>query len=118
MSSANAPTNHIDEREHRRKQHRLYTRLRREREGNDQKEERLARRRANYARRRQEIVRGKNILVGNQANLNEYTLHSNATTTCPLLIPPNGEVHHLAQNMSIEQKAIQHSNGVNIVSYL
>ena len=70
----------INEREHRQKQHGLYTQLRREREGNDQKEERLARHRANYARQRQKIEQGKNILVGNQANLNEYTLHSNATT--------------------------------------
>ena len=52
MSSANAPTDHIDEREHRRKQHRLYARLRREREGNDQKEECLARHHANYGRQR------------------------------------------------------------------
>ena len=99
MSFANTPTDHIDGWEHRRKQHRLHAWLRRERKGNDQKEECLARRHANYARRRQEIVHGKNILVGNQTNLNEYTLHSNATTTCQLLIPPNGEVHHLAQNM-------------------
>jgi len=73
MSSVNTPTYHINEREHRKKQQRLYARLRREREGNDQKEERLARHCANYARRRQKIVQGKNILVGNQANLNEYT---------------------------------------------
>ena len=62
-----------------------------EREWNDQKEECLARHRANYARKRQKIEQGKNILVGNQTILNEYTLHSNATTTCPLLIPRNGE---------------------------
>ena len=80
MSSTNTPTNHIDEREHQQKQHGLYAQLRREREWNDQKEERLARHRANYARKRQKIEQGKNILVGNQANLNEYTLHSNATT--------------------------------------
>ena len=31
MSSANTPTNHIDEREHRQKQHEPYAQLRRER---------------------------------------------------------------------------------------
>ena len=31
MSSANTPTNHIDKREHRQKQHELYAQLRRER---------------------------------------------------------------------------------------
>ena len=33
-------------------------------------------------------------------------------------MPPNGKVHHSARNMSIKQKAIQHSNGENIGSYL
>lgn len=32
----------------------------------------------------------KSTLIGNQPNLNEDVVHSDSTT-CPLLIPPNGE---------------------------
>ena len=33
----------------------------------------------------------KSTLIGNQPNLNEDVVHSDSTTTCPLLITPNGE---------------------------
>ena len=82
----------INEREHRQKQHGLYAQLRREREGNDQKEERLARHRANYARQRQQTLGGDHILVEGPTNLNEEdVVHSNSTSTNPSLIPPNQE---------------------------
>ena len=33
----------------------------------------------------------KSTLIENQPNLNEHIVHSDSTTTCPLLIPRNGE---------------------------
>ena len=33
----------------------------------------------------------KSTLIGNQPNLSEDVVHSDSTTTCPLLIPRNGK---------------------------
>nr|POF19071.1 hypothetical protein CFP56_42409 [Quercus suber] len=85
------------------------------------KQIRLARRRANYARRRQQTLGGDITLVGSPANLNEDVVHSNSTSSCVSLIPPNREatpscrlthIRNLARNMPIERNAMQETNGL------
>ena len=51
----------------------------------------MARRRANYARQRQQSLGGDITLVGSLSNLNEDVVHSNSTSSCVSLIPPNRE---------------------------
>ena len=88
----------------------------------------MARRRANYSRQRQQTLDGDHILVGDPANLNEEdVVHSNSTSTNPLLIPPNHEdgqsrwlrhIRNLARNMPVEHRAMQEVSGEIIVLYL
>ena len=105
-----------------------YACLRSQQEGNESRNIRLARRRANYSRQRQQTLSGDQILVGSPANLNEEdVVHSNSTSTNPSLIPPNHEVGrshrlthicNLARNMPIEHRAMQEVSGEIIVLYL
>ena len=91
--------------------------MRRQREDNESKNIRLARRRANYSRQRQQTLGGDHILVGGLANLNEEDdVHSNSTSTNPSLIPSNHEagrsrwlthIRNLACNMPVEHRAMQ-----------
>ena len=93
-----------------------YAHLRRQREDNESRNIRLARRRANYSRQRQQTLGGDHILVGGSANLNaEDVVHSNLTSTNPSLIPPNHKarrsrqlthIRNLACNMPIEHRAM------------
>ena len=93
-----------------------YAHLRRQREDNESRNIRLARRRANYSRQRQQTLGGDHILVGGSANLNaEDIVHSNLTSTNPSLIPPNHKarrsrqlthIRNLACNMPIEHRAM------------
>ena len=102
--------------------------MRRQREDNESKNIRLARRRANYSRQRQQTLGGDHILVGGPTNLNEEdVVHSNSTSTNPSLIPPNQEagqscwlthIHNLACNMPVEHRAMQEVSGEIIVLYL
>ena len=71
----------------------------------------MVRRHANYARRRQQTLGGDITLVGSLANLNEDVVHSNSTSSCVSLIPPNREatpscrlthIRNLARNMPVE----------------
>ena len=92
MSSQNTSAANTDDIERRREQWRYYARLRRQREDNESRNIRLARRRANYSRQRQQTLGGDHILVGGPTNLNEEdVVHSNSTSTNPSLIPPNHE---------------------------
>ena len=92
MSSQNTVMVNTDDIERRRERWRYYARLRRQREDNESRNIRLARRRANYSRQRQQTLDGDHILMGGPANLNEEdVVHSNSTSTNPSLIPPNHE---------------------------
>ena len=105
-----------------------YACLRSQQEDNESRNIRLARRRANYSRQRQQTLSGDQILVGSPANLNEEdVVHSNSTSTNPSLIPPNHEARqsrwlthicNLARNMPIEHRAMQEVSGEIIVLYL
>ncbi|XP_075654860.1 uncharacterized protein LOC142625034 [Castanea sativa] len=105
-----------------REQWRYYARLRIQREDNESRNIRLARRRANYARQRQQTLGGDHILVGGPTNLNEEdVVHSNSTSTNPSLIPPNHEagqscrlthIRNLAHNMPVEHRAMQEVSGL------
>ena len=102
--------------------------MRRQREDNESRNIRLARRRANYSRQRQQTLGGDHILVGGSANLNaEDVVHSNLTSTNPSLIPPNHKarrshqlthIRNLAHNMPVEHRAMQEVSGEIIVLYL
>ena len=127
MSSENTPITHTNDVERRRELQRYYDRCSRQIEDNESKQIRLARRRANYARRRQQTLGGDITLVGSPANLNEDIVHSNSTSSCVSLIPPNREatpscclthIRNLAQNMSVEQNAMQETNDEIIILYL
>ena len=94
---------------------RYYASLRRQKEDNERKNIWLARRCANYSRRRQQTLGGNHILMGSLANLNEDVVHSNWTSTNPSLTPPNHEVgrshwlihiRNLACNTPVEQSAM------------
>ena len=97
-------------------------------EDNESRNIRLARRRANYSRQRQQALGGNHILVGGPANLNEEdVVHSNSTSTNPSLIPPNQEagrshrlthIHNFARNMLVEHRAMQEVSGEIIILYL
>ena len=87
----------------------------------------MARSRANYARRRQQTLGGDITLVGSPANLNEDVVHSNSTSSCVSLIPPNREatpscrlthIRNLARNMPVERSAMPETNGEIIILYL
>ena len=92
MSSQNTAMVNIDDIERRRERWRYYARLRRQQEDNESRNIRLARRRANYSRQRQQTLDGDHILMGGPTNLNEEdVVHSNSTSTNPSLIPPNHE---------------------------
>ena len=87
----------------------------------------MARRRANYARRRQQTLGGDITLVGSPANLNEDVVHSNSTSSCVSLIPPNCEatpscrlthIPNVARNMPVERNAMQETNGEILILYL
>ena len=128
MSSQNTAMVNTDDIERRRERWRYYARLRRQREDNESRNIRLARRRANYSRQRQQTLGGDHILVGGPANLNEEdVVHSNSTSTNPSLIPPNHEdgqscrlthIRNLAHNMPVEHRAMQEVSGEIIVLYL
>ena len=117
-----------DDIERRREWWKYYARLRRQWEDNESKNIRLARRRANYSRQRQQALGGNHILVGGPANLNEEdVVHSNSTSTNPSLIPPNQEagqshrlthIHNLACNMPVEHRAMQEVSCEIIILYL
>ena len=102
--------------------------MRRQREDNESRNIRLARRRANYSRQRQQTLDGDHILMGGPANLNEEdVVHSNSTSTNPSLIPHNHEdgqscrlthIRNLARNMPVEHRAMQEVSGEIIVLYL
>ena len=101
--------------------------MRRQREDNESRNIRLARRHANYSRQRQQALGGDQILVGGPANLNEeYVVHSNSTSTSPSLIPPNQDarrnrrlthIRNVARNMPVEYRAMQEVSGEIIVLY-
>ena len=87
----------------------------------------MARRCANYARRRQQTLGGDITLVGSLANLNEDVVHSNSTLSCVSLIPPNRvatpscrltHIRNLVRNMPVERNAMQETNGKIIILYL
>ena len=128
MSSQNTVMVNIDDIERRRERWRYYARLRRQREDNESRNIRLARRRANYSRQRQQTLDGDHILMGGPANLNEEdVVHSNSTSTNPSPISPNQEarrscrltyIRNLARNMPVEHRAMQEVNGEIIVLYL
>ena len=128
MSSQNTSAVNTDDIERRREQWRYYARLRRQREDNESRNIRLARRYANYSRQRQQTLGGDHILVGGPTNLNEEdVVHSNSTSTNPSLIPPNHEarrsrrlthIRNLARNMLAEHRAMQEVSGEIIVLYL
>ena len=106
---------------------RYYARLRSQREDNESRNIQLARRCANYSRKRQQTLGGDHILVGSTTNLNEEdVVHSNSTSTNPSLIPPNHKVgrshrlthiRNLARNMLVEHRAMQDVRGKIIVLY-
>ena len=116
MSSQNTAMVNTDDIERRRERWRYYARLRRQREDNESRNIRLARRRANYSRQRQQTLGGDHILVEGLANLNaEDVVHSNLTLTNPSLIPPNHKarrscqlthIRNLACNMPVEHRAM------------
>ena len=65
--------------------------------------------------------------MGSLANLNEDVVHSNSTSSCVSLIPPNREatpscrlthIRNLARNMPIDRNAMQETNGKIIILYL
>ena len=128
MSSQNTAMVNTDDIERRWEQWKYYARLRSQQEDNESRNIRLARRRANYSRQRQQTLSGDQILVGSPANLNEEdVVHSNSTSTNPSLIPPNHEARrsrwlthicNLARNMPIEHRAMQEVSGEIIVLYL
>ena len=89
MSLENTLMTHTDNIECRLKRWRYYACLRRQREDNESKNIQLARCRANYSIQRHQTLGGEYVLVGSPANLNEDVVHSNSTSTNPLLIPPN-----------------------------
>ena len=91
MSLENTPMTHTNDVERCRELWRYYDRRSIQIEDNESKQIRLARRRANYARRRQQTLGGDITLVGSPANLNEDVVHSNSTSSCVSLIPPNCE---------------------------
>ena len=127
MSLENAPITHTDDLERRRELQRYYDWRSRQIEDNESRQIQLARRRANNARWRQQTLGGDITLVGSPANLNEDVVHSNSTSSCVSLIPPNREatpscclthIHNLAQNMPVERNAMQETNGEIIILYL
>ena len=89
MSSQNTLGVNTDDIKRRWEQWRYYAHLRRQREDNESRNIRLARRRANYSRQRQQTLGGDHILVGGSTNLNKDVIHYNSTSTNPSLIPPN-----------------------------
>ena len=127
MSSENKPMTHTNDIERHRELRSYYDRRSRQIEDNESGQIRLARRRANYARRRQQTLGGDITLVGSPANLNEDVVHSNSTSSCVSLIPPNPEatpscrlthIRNLARNMPVERNAMQETNGEIIILYL
>ena len=82
---------HTNDLERRWELRRYYDRRSRQIEDNESRQIWLARRRANYARRRQQTWGGDITLVGSPTNLNEDVVHSNSTSSCVSLIPPNCE---------------------------
>ena len=128
MSSQNTAMVNTDDIERCWEQWKYYACLRSQQEDNESRNIRLARRRANYSRQRQQTLSGDQILVGSPANLNEEdVVHSNSTSTNPSLIPPNHEARqsrwlthicNLARNMPIEHRAMQEVSGEIIVLYL
>ena len=127
MSSENKPMTHTNDIERHRELRSYYDRRSRQIEDNESRQIRLARRRANYARRRQQTLGGDITLAGSPANLNEDIVHSNSTSSCVSLIPPNREatpscrlmhICNLARNMPVEQNAMQETNGEIIIFYL
>ena len=101
MSSTNRPTNLSNERERQPERWRNYARQRRQRQQNDFRNERLERYHDNSSWQRHEIAQGANTLEGNQIISDEATMHSNATTEYPLLIPPNGDVRRRSRLTNI-----------------
>ena len=128
MSSQNTAIVNTNDIERYQEQWRYYACLRRQWEDNESRNIRLARRRANYSRQRQQTLGGDHILVGGLANLNEEdVVHSNSTSTNPSLISPNHEtgrsrrlthICNLARNMPVEHRAMQEVSGEIIVLYL
>ena len=127
MSLENTPMTHTNDVERRWQLQRYYDRHSRQIEDNESRQIWLARRRANYARRRQQTLGGDITLVGSPANLNEDVVHSNSTWSCVSLIPPNREatpscclthIRNLVQNMPVEWNAMQETNGEILILYL
>ena len=127
MSSKNTPMTHTNDVECCWELQRYYDQRSRQIKDNESKQIRLARRRANYAWWRQQTLGGDITLVGSPANLNEDIVHSNSTSSCVSLIPPNHEatptcrlthIRNLARNMPVERNAMQETNGEIIILYL
>ena len=127
MSSKNTPMTHTNDIDRRRELRRYYDRRSIQIEDNENRQIRLARRCANYARRRQQTLGGDITLVGSLANLNEDVVHSNSTLLCVSLIPPNRvatpscrltHIRNLVRNMPVERNAMQEINGEILILYL
>ena len=127
MSSENTPMTHTNDVERCWELWKYYDRRNRQIEDNKSKQIQLARHRANYARQRQQTLGGDITLVGSPANLNEDVVHSNSTSSCVSLIPPNRKatpscrlthIRNLARNMPVERSAMQETNGEIIILYL
>ena len=118
---------HTSDVERRQELQRYYDRRSRQIEDDESRQIWLARRRANYARQKQQTLGGDITLVGSPTNLNEDVGHSNSTSSRVSLIPPNHEatpichlmhICNLVRNMPDERNAMQETNGEIIIFYL